>query len=221
MNNQIETQTTPFIKVKDIDTLVKKFINFQKTNYYLKTNEYKKLSERQMRKVKYDKAIKCSVIQYDLECKKIKTWSSVSQAAVVLGISPYLICLSMKFPRKTAGGYHWVKTIEILEGEIWKKYHPSYPGIKVSNKGRVQIDKEITYGNLRKNGYHYVCIFNATTGCLKTEKVDRLVCSVFNSRDKGNFVIHLDKNRQNNKVENLRWYWMRNADYERQKYYIK
>ena len=93
---------------------------------------------------------------------------------------------------------------EELKNEEWKLFHiVIYPqkyykrGTKlyISNLGRCKIDNEISIRKQKKNGYVY---FHNTP-------VHRLVYKYFIGDIPKNFDIdHLDRNRQNNRIDNLR-----------------
>lgn len=90
--------------------------------------------------------------------------------------------------------------------EIWKTIK-NYPNYKVSSKGRV---KNVKYDRIIKpsdNGRGYQCLNLLKNGkSKKSFKIHRLVGITFliNSENKKQ-IDHIDNNRQNNNVNNLRW----------------
>ena len=100
-----------------------------------------------------------------------------------------------------------------LEGEIWKPIIGYENLYHVSNYGRV---KSLLGGNLKqstvrilknrvmKSGYHEVVLYKNKVG--KPFKVHRLVATAFipNAENKP-CIDHIDTNRINNNVKNLRW----------------
>lgn len=83
--------------------------------------------------------------------------------------------------------------------EIWKKI-PDLPGYSVSNKGRVKKDSTGQIMVLSKNGgYCRITI---------SRHVHRLVAEAFLEKPddtQKNWVDHIDGDRSNNNVSNLRW----------------
>ena len=90
--------------------------------------------------------------------------------------------------------------------EVWKDIE-GYPNYQISNKGRVWSVKRQIYMKplIDTDGYHRIRI-TAINGKRKTEKIHRLVALAFVDNPEGKpEVDHIDRNRQNNCAENLRW----------------
>ena len=92
--------------------------------------------------------------------------------------------------------------------EIWKEC-PQYPTWEFSNKGHVRNSKTKKYygkGQKASDGYYSVAIDNHTR-----VKVHRGVMMSFNPIERyQNFVVdHIDGNRGNNNIDNLRWVFQR------------
>ena len=91
-------------------------------------------------------------------------------------------------------------------GEVWKDIK-GYPNYQISNYGRVWSKTSQRYLAMHPNnkGYlqvHMICI----NGKAKHELVHRLVALAFIDNPTGKpEVDHIDKDRQNNRADNLRW----------------
>lgn len=89
--------------------------------------------------------------------------------------------------------------------EIFKDIK-GYVGYQISNEGRVWSIKSQRYLKQNTNGgYKRVCLM-APNGKKKFEYVHRLVALHFIDNPEGKTQVdHIDRNRENNTVENLRW----------------
>lgn len=91
-----------------------------------------------------------------------------------------------------------------MDEEIWKELE--YPHVLVSNKGRVKRPDGFIYTLqvCKSNGYNYVDLsFNNKT---KAFKVSRLVALAFiDNPENKPYVDHINTNRLDDRVENLRW----------------
>lgn len=98
-------------------------------------------------------------------------------------------------------------TLEDLFGEIWRDIK-NYEDYQVSNFGRV---KSFKFGKERilkptSNTDGYLCVGLCKDGKMKTCKIHRLVAEAFVPNPKNlPEVDHIDTNKLNCRVENLRW----------------
>lgn len=103
---------------------------------------------------------------------------------------------------------HPSKKIKNLQGEIWKDIN-GYDGYQVSNKGRVKSTIVRKDGKLLKIGINklgYCVVVLSTNGKSKTHYVHRLVAETFiHNPDKKLCIDHINTDRTDNRVENLRW----------------
>lgn len=93
-----------------------------------------------------------------------------------------------------------------MEAEIWKDI-PNYEGIyKVSNRGRIMSlkDNDIIRKQGTLKGYKIISLFK--NGICRMYRVHRLVAQAFIPNPENKPCIdHIDGNRANNDVSNLRW----------------
>ncbi len=134
------------------------------------------------------------------------TFSSQSKAREVTGISARAISQFLKDGKKKKALKGWLfrrienSTNELLKGETFKK-HPDLP-VQVSNFGRVLFYREgrITEGNCYKKSAASVSVLE------KQKMVHRLVLETFvGPCPAGCTADHIDRNQNNNRLENLRW----------------
>jgi hypothetical protein len=108
----------------------------------------------------------------------------------------------------------------VMEQEIWKDVKGWEGFYQVSNLGRVKsVDRFVKRGKkkmhvrelLLKNtldskGYYMVALCDKERGDIKKARVHRLVAEAFIQNPQNKPLIdHLDRNRQNNNINNLRW----------------
>lgn len=87
--------------------------------------------------------------------------------------------------------------------EIWKSIE-GYPNYEVSNLGNVRRVKMLKQYYDESKGYNVVCL--SKNGNSKVVKVHQLVAKAFiPNPDNKSCIDHIDTNRTNNCVDNLRW----------------
>lgn len=83
------------------------------------------------------------------------------------------------------------------------KTHPVY-GIQVSDEGKVCVNGRWTYGACNSRGY--LCVSFIVDGKYKTCSVHRLIAETFIENPESKPTVdHIDRDRTNNQVDNLRW----------------
>jgi hypothetical protein len=125
----------------------------------------------------------------------IKIHDSGIGAAKELGLSHGNISKCANGLKKSEGGFEWKHEDDPdLTGEEWKVHKKSEK--TVSNMGRVLSKRGKTYGILKKNNYYAV-------GDIY---LHRLVAETFiDNPEKKKTVDHIDGDKKNNCINNLRW----------------
>lgn len=106
-------------------------------------------------------------------------------------------------------GKTYFKIVSTLQEEEWKIY-PNNTRYEITRSGKVRIaDTKKLVGAL--NSYGYIVVTDQTKEQVEYYRVHRMVMETFapieNSED---FVVdHIDGNRQNNDISNLRWVTLR------------
>ena len=132
-----------------------------------------------------------------MDMEEIKRWPNIITASKELGIHKSSIAMACRGSRDRAKRYKWAYERQDLDGEIWKNHEPM--DVQVSNMGRIKSSKyHIAYGSKTNGGY--------LTYGKPAKQVHVMVAEVFlPNLEKKPEVNHKDKNRANNKLENLEW----------------
>lgn len=136
----------------------------------------------------------------------MKVWNSASEAAELGGFSKTGIRQSCRTKGKGRHkGYFWTYFEEEIEEEEWRDIEINPHGkIYVSNKGRIKRNKTASFGTKKDDGYMTVQF--SKEGNFSNHYVHRLVAKAFIPNPLSLPEIdHIDGNKSNNCVENLRW----------------
>lgn len=131
----------------------------------------------------------------------VQVFSSSKEASRILGVSRRGIIDCLRGRREQAQGYRFSYTgkhSQDLPNEVWRPID----GVEVSNHGRVKTSHGVkTFGYKTIQGYY------TTTVNYKGLLVHVLVCTAFHGPrpSSDHTVDHIDRVRDNNKAENLRW----------------
>lgn len=134
----------------------------------------------------------------------IEEYHSAKSAGRKMNVSDSAIRQSIRNGTKCKG-YHWRYKQQHFENssEIFHR-HPTLP-IHCSNSGRIKHKfGNIVEGSLHPSGYKYVMVEG------KKYSVSRLIAETFIPNPERKLTVdHIDRNRINNRVENLRWFTMK------------
>jgi len=145
------------------------------------------------------------VHQLDLNGNIIKIWGSTAEAARALSLDSRRISDNACGRRgKIYGGYIWKYISDVIENEIWKNINVVKGKLSISNMGRGKTGELLeTYGSENDDGYMRISVGGVQF------MMHRLICEAFNgpppNNDYNYQVNHKDKNRKNNKSDNLEW----------------
>ena len=147
--------------------------------------------------------------QLDLNGQTVRVWDNYKQIKSTLNINEKQInaisrCCSGQ--QKTAYGFQWKRYQEPdIEGEIWKEY-PSIKNVFVSNKGRIKREIKLPPNYLYVSYGYDMDGFMCVNINHKHLRVHRMTAETFIPNPQNYpYVYHIDGDRHNNKIENLKW----------------
>lgn len=133
----------------------------------------------------------------------IRTWNTARDAAEETGIMTSDITRAIK-RSDIIDGSLWIAYIEHIPDEIWLPVAGTNEQFHVSNMGRVRNGNGIPdYGSKSKVGY----MTKSVSQLGRNMSVHILVCEAFHGSKPSSThsVDHIDRNRTNNKSNNLKW----------------
>ena len=160
------------------------------------------------------KIYKLSVTQYDLDEIKIKVYESIKEASDATNIADNKISLVCKNKKPTAGGFIWKYTnkckgnideIDLSDEECVRQID-NFPNYYVTTDGKIYSKPYQRFISQKKDGAGYMLLALRNKGIRLDSLVHRLVAEAFldNPKNKSE-VNHKNKNKSDNRVENLEW----------------
>jgi len=159
----------------------------------------------------HDKSISHSrkVIQMDLDGNEIATFNSVTEAGESIGKTRHSVNKVCTGKNKTAGGFKWkyedeeheYKEVDITPAKQIYDYENYYvfPDGQIFNKQRKSYLKPI------KNAAGYCYVTFSKNKKKKNCYIQRIVADHFLEKGTNNLVNHINKVKDDNRVENLEW----------------
>ncbi len=151
----------------------------------------------------------------DEEGRIVRSYCSMADAARDLGVCANAVFKALDNPTRTCKGLHWRSSVPMeLPGEEWRDLcghfeltfaHP----YAVSSLGRMRGPRGLMYASPGTDGYLRQYLQHLTDGetIEMAMRIHRIIATVFlgPAPSKRHVVDHIDKNRSNNAVSNLRW----------------
>ena len=147
-----------------------------------------------------------SVIQYDKDMNFIKRYNSIQDAVLETGCDRSSLIKVCKGKQKTSLSFIWryENDCEIENKENDMKDVINYPNYKIAKSGKVYslLTNKFLKPILNKNNHLYVSLCNENGK--KNFYIHNLVAEYFLGLKDNSQVIHINRNKSDNRVENLK-----------------
>lgn len=145
------------------------------------------------------------VIQLTIDGTIVNIFNSIKEAESKTGISSKHIPSVCTGSKTSAGGFVWKHVIDQKESMPIGKELNGYPGYIITSNGKVYSCKSNRYLSLKTHESGYISV-TLSNGVKKDFYVHVLVATLYLTIIEGKDIVnHKDRDKSNNKVENLEW----------------
>jgi hypothetical protein len=154
----------------------------------------------------------CPIIQYDLDDNELRRFSSIKEIEDEFKYDRSSIIKVCKGRQNTSYGYKWkyenenIDKTDMSESDFIGKPYDTYSKYLINTEGQVysKKTKKILKPIINKNGHCYVTFTKDNKK--KNFYIHCLVAKIYlPNPDNFSTVIHINKNKSDNKLQNLKW----------------